>query len=79
MKITYYKITPLTRKKPTSVFRVYDDKTVSPEVYRIGIGWTNTKEFWIQIANGELTNDDIIPEKEALKIIDSIEHGIDKE
>jgi hypothetical protein len=65
MKITYYPMTPMPRKNPTTVWRFFDGDKV-PEMYQPGEGWVENGDLYLALATGET---DIISESEALVIV----------
>lgn len=75
MKITYYPITPLSREKPTTVWRFFDEDGKSPEMYKPRIGWVADDRLFLSLMNGEISDSDIITEEKAIKIIKDIELG----
>ena len=73
MAITYYKCIPISRDKPTTVYRFFDDKKHWPELYEVGTGWIPSRYLLKMRFVGEIRKNDIISEKESNKIIKVLE------
>jgi hypothetical protein len=72
MAIKYYAFTPDSRKNPTVLYRFFDDKNRMPEMYRKDEGWVPSDLLWPMLSSGELTQDDLVTEEEAEKIVKSL-------
>lgn len=71
--IQYFSCIPMSRDKPTSVFRFHEAQGKAPERYVIGSGWVEDKRLYHLIASGELTDEEKISEKDAAVIINELE------
>ena len=69
----YYACTPISRKEPTTVFKFHLKKEKPPERYMASLGWVVDHELFSLLANGELTEDEVISEEDALAIINRID------
>jgi len=73
ISIKYFPCIPISRTKPTSVYKFYETEDRPPERYKVGVGWVEDKDLYLLIAKGELTDEDEISEDEALQIIEELE------
>lgn len=69
---TFYSTAPLTRKEPTAVYRFPEDENLSPEYYRVGVGWVKDDDLVLLIAKGHISDADEIDEHRAKEIIDRL-------
>ena len=73
MSIKYYSFTPLSREEPTTVFKFYDTEDLPPKRYVANTGWTEDKNLYTLIANGQLTEEEEISEEQAQQIIQRLD------
>jgi len=70
--IKYFPCMPMSRDKPTTVYKFYETGDRPPERYKVGAGWIEDKELYLLVASGELADEDEISEQEALRIIEEL-------
>ena len=57
------------RSEPSGVFRFFADKNRSPQYFKKGDGWVDDPDLLLEIAKGELTDQDAITDKEASELV----------
>ena len=67
--VTYYARTPMSRDKPSTVYKFYSDKVSPPERYVPGEGWVPDKNLYLRLMSGVIADDDIVDESEAMRIV----------
>jgi hypothetical protein len=70
--VTYYARTPVSRDKPSAVYKFYSDKERAPERYTPGEGWVADKNLYLRLMSGVIADDDIVSESEAMRIVKDI-------
>ncbi len=67
----YYAVTPVSRDKPSGLFRFFEDEERAPEYFKVGQGWVPDDELWLTLMSGELTDDDLVSEETARELVHS--------
>ena len=67
--VKYYAFVLAGRSEPSGVFRFFADKDMSPQYFKKGDGWVDDPDLLREIVKGELTDEDVISEKEASELV----------
>ncbi|NHZ64499.1 hypothetical protein [Massilia genomosp. 1] len=71
--VTYYQRIPLSRDKPSVVYKFYSDTARAPERYSPPDGWVPDKNLYLRLMSGVIDASDIVSEREALQIMKDLD------